>query len=128
MGTIKFLLLLLLSVFIVVIVFFACVRYLVVIPFHLYLKQNSDINHFLLSFQLSMPIFVRCLVGLFLVQALFQPNKAGGMRHVGIPGLNSSRSPSIKVHYQREMSFCCLFKTLSQTRRSGSDVNSRRRQ
>ena len=60
-------LLLLLSAFIVVIVFFACVRYLVVIPFHPYLKQNSDINHFLLSFQLSMPIFVRCLVGLFLV-------------------------------------------------------------
>ena len=24
---------------------FACVRYLVVLPFHAYLKRNSDINH-----------------------------------------------------------------------------------
>ena len=45
------------------------------------------------------------------------------MWHVGIQGLNSSQSPSVRVYYQREMSFCCLFKTLSQTRRSGSDVN-----
>ena len=49
-----------------------------------------------------MPIFVCWLVGLFLVRALFQPNKAVGMRHVGGPGLNSGRSQPIKVHYQRE--------------------------
>ena len=28
----------------VIIVLFACVRYLVVLPFHAYLKRNSDIN------------------------------------------------------------------------------------
>ena len=44
----------------VVIVLFACVRYLVVLPFHAYLKRG--INHFLLSLQLSMPIL--CVVWL----------------------------------------------------------------
>ena len=43
------------------IVLFACVRYLVVLPFHAYLKRG--INHFLLSLQLSMPIL--CVVWLF---------------------------------------------------------------
>ena len=30
----------------VVIVLFACLRYLVVLPFHAYLKRNSDINNY----------------------------------------------------------------------------------
>ena len=36
-----------------------------------------------------MSLFVCCLVCLFLVWALFQPNKALGMRHEGGPGLKS---------------------------------------
>ena len=34
----------------VVIVLFACVRYLVVLPFHAYLNKNSDINGVLICF------------------------------------------------------------------------------
>ena len=44
-----------------------------------------------------MPIFVCCLVCLFLVGALFQPSKAVGMRHVGGPGINPGRSQSLII-------------------------------
>ena len=60
-----------------------------------------------------MPIFSRWLVCLFLVWALFQPNKAVGMRHVGGPGLNPDRSPTIRVLYQRE-NVILMSKTLSE--------------
>ena len=60
-----------------------------------------------------MPIFVCLLVCLFLVSALFQPNKADGMRHVGGSGLNPGRSPTIRVLYQRE-NVILMSKTLSE--------------
>ena len=41
------------------------------------INRSTHSYHFLLSLQLSMSIFVGCLVCLFLVWALFQPNKAG---------------------------------------------------
>ena len=44
-----------------------------------------------------MSLFVCCLVCLFLVWALFQPNKAVGMRHVGGPGLKSRPFTTKKV-------------------------------
>ena len=52
-------------------------------------NRSNYSYHFLLSFQFSMSLFVGCLVCLFLVWTLFQPNKAAGMRHVGGPGLKS---------------------------------------
>ena len=53
------------------------------------INRSNYSYHFLLSFQFCMSLFVCCLVGLFLVWALFQPNKAVGMRHVGGPVLKS---------------------------------------
>ena len=91
------------------------------------ITRSNYSYHFLLSFQLSMPIFVCWLVCLFLVCALFQPNKAVGMQHVGGPGLNPGRSQN-RVHYQKKMPLCYLFKTFPQTRRSGSGVKNRKRQ
>ena len=41
------------------------------------ITRSNYSYHFLLSLQLSMSIFVGCLVCLFLVWALFQPHKAG---------------------------------------------------
>ena len=49
----------------VVIVLFACVRYLVVLPFHAYLKRNSDIKLLLLS--LSFLLLLLLLLLLFLL-------------------------------------------------------------
>ena len=68
-----------------------------------------------------MPIFVCWLVCLFLVCALFQPNKAVGMQHVGGPGLNPGRSQN-RVHYQKKMPLYCLFKTLPQARPDDREV------
>ena len=58
------------------------------------ITRSNYSYHFPLSFQISMPIFVCCLVCLFLVWALFQPSKSVGMRHVGGPGINPGRSQS----------------------------------
>ena len=65
------------------------------------ITRSNYSYHFLLSFQLSMPILV------------------------GGPGLNPGRSQN-RVHYQKKMPLYCLFKTLPQTRRSGSGVNRKR--
>ena len=58
-------------------------------------------------------LFVRWLVFLFLVWALFQPNKVVGIRHAGGPDLNPGRSPTIRVIYQRE-NVILMSKTLSE--------------